>query len=267
MKKVLVALALALPGLVFFGGQVRATPTSVNQAFSLNAHANVHITSGVDCPTGGSGSCLDISGGFSLGGLGVSVTFSNNAKGTHSNTDPGSTASVDITIPGTNTIPKQPVLGGPAGNPYISFVFLDENGDAIGKPVFLGRYVQGFTADVVQDLILSSSASAFLQSLDCSNKGTTVNLVGGQGGTGAKGLVLLDNNKNKVAGQPGEHEWSAAGQLNVNIDDIAPQQKGGNVNGVGGNPIIILQFIGAHTDGSKYNVGNPFNLGRCVQLN
>src|SRR6266508_1901300 len=86
--------------------------------------------SAYDC-SNNPGPRITFSGGAFLGGYGVEMTFTNNMKGTHTYTD-GHT--VDLTVMPANeqiVIPKQPVLSGAGGNPFIWVQFVDANGAAL----------------------------------------------------------------------------------------------------------------------------------------
>src|SRR5438477_348360 len=97
--------------------------------------------SAYDC-SNNPGPRITFSGGSFLGGYGVEMTFTNNMKGTHTYTD-GHT--VDVTVMPADkqiVIPKQPVLGGVGGNPWIFAGFTDVNGTALGDATLLGRCEQ-----------------------------------------------------------------------------------------------------------------------------
>src|SRR5436305_581543 len=101
--------------------------------------------SAYDC-SNNPGPQITFSGGSVLGGYGVEMTFTNNMKGTHTFTD-GNT--VDLTVMPADeqiVIPKQPVLGGVGGNPWIFAGFTGADGKALGDPTLLGRCVQLNTA-------------------------------------------------------------------------------------------------------------------------
>ncbi len=65
------------------------------------------------------------------------MIFRNNVKGTHTQ---DVTAEVQL-IPEdfSVVIPKQPVLGGVAGNPWIWVQLLDDQNSPMADPFFLGR--------------------------------------------------------------------------------------------------------------------------------
>jgi hypothetical protein len=231
-----------------------AQSASVSQNFSVKAHVELDATA-VQCDN--TGSTVVFSGTVTLGGTTIQVTFENNFKGTHKIVKTGE-ADLEITPAGGSvTLPKQPVLGGVGGNPWLSFQFTDDNGNALSDRILLGRCVQGVTLNhVSQDLALGADASALAQALDCSNKGTTVSLTGNEDRGGLNGILYMDNNKNKVV-----HEYQTAAALSISLTPAITVQKQGNVGGPGGNPIILLQFVG-----DNGALGPIADLGRCVQL-
>jgi hypothetical protein len=86
-------------------------------------------------------------GEITLDGLNANIIFRNNDNpvgGPHENVQQ-TTSSVELVPLGdTIVIPKQPVLGGVGGNPFINIRFLDANDEPISEEVFLGRCVQDF---------------------------------------------------------------------------------------------------------------------------
>src|SRR6266511_2766617 len=69
------------------------SPAQVTQSFSMPVRATV-TTAATGCDNS-PGPYITIEGGLSLGGLGTRMTFTNNAKGTHTFSDD---AHVDITV-------------------------------------------------------------------------------------------------------------------------------------------------------------------------
>ena len=85
-------------------------------------------------------------GQITLDGLTANIIFRNNDNpvgGPHENIQTTSSV-VLVPLGETITIPKQPVLGGVGGNPFINIRFLDENGNPVSEETFLGRCVQDF---------------------------------------------------------------------------------------------------------------------------
>src|SRR5206468_1502517 len=88
-------------------------PVSVNAALTVTNCSN------------NPGPNITLAGVAALGGFGVEITFSNNLKGTHDYTVD---KQVDIALQPagqTMTIPKEPVLGGVGGNPFIWVQFVN----------------------------------------------------------------------------------------------------------------------------------------------
>src|SRR5439155_1409638 len=112
----------------------------VTQSYAMPVHATASAaTSGCD---NSPGPYVTVSGALALGGLGTRLTFTNNQKGTHSYSVQ---AQHDVTvIPAGQaiTFPKQPVLGGVGGNPWIYLQFLTGGGATIGPEYLVGRCVQ-----------------------------------------------------------------------------------------------------------------------------
>ncbi|HEX5219063.1 MAG TPA: hypothetical protein VFZ59_05800 [Verrucomicrobiae bacterium] len=95
----------------------------------------------LDC-SNNPGPFITVDGNLTFSGLYARFIFRNNMKGTHTATVEDR-QDVQLIMKGSQvTIPKQPPLGGAGGNPIISIQFQDGAGDAIGKPIKLGRCVQ-----------------------------------------------------------------------------------------------------------------------------
>src|SRR5256886_15411668 len=97
------------------------------------------------------------------------MTFTNNMKGTHPSTDGNP---VDLTVMPADeqiVIPKQPVLGGVGGNPFIWVHFIGANGAALSSEIFVGRCVQGAGWHVTQSAVTTASAVATFTVESCAN--------------------------------------------------------------------------------------------------
>jgi len=199
---------------------------------------------------------VTLGGTISLGGLCAKVTLSNNTKGTHR-----TTVKQDFTVTlvpegSTISIPKQPVLGGAGGNPHIYLQFHDGNGQNLSQEFYLGRCVQGLnlSADVLNEAI----ARATVEGDGCSNHPGPVITLGGDitlGGLHAR-FVFRNNKK-------GTHSAEVARDVALIVDGTKvtiPKQP--SQGGVGGNPIVTIQFC----DGNGDPMGDPVVLGRCNQL-
>jgi hypothetical protein len=130
----------ALSNEVLLGRCVQgAFTTSVDFLMSFHAQAVLDV---LDC-TNNPGPYITVSGsGSFFPGVKARFIFRNQRR-------PGAPHEADAIVdfmvipPGfTLTFPKQPVLGGVGGNPWISVGFASGSGDAIGQEVLLGRCVQ-----------------------------------------------------------------------------------------------------------------------------
>lgn len=239
------------------GGSVQ-----VSQTFDLPVRAltRTAVTGCDNSP----GPYITIEGGLTLGGLGSRMTFSNNVKGTHTRTDD---AQVDVTVVpsgGSITIPKQPVLGGVGGNPFIWVQLEDGSGRALTGEVFLGRCVQGLTKDVGADFAGLARALATISVADCANSpGPYITLDGDLDVTaGLDAVFIFKNNDNPV---DGPHRANADAVVTARL--VPPGHdvrfnKQPVLGGVGGNPWIWFQFL---TDAGA-GIGEQALIGRCEQL-
>jgi len=142
---------------------------------------------------------ITLDGAVKLGGLTVQMTFRNNVKGTHTYTAQSSVDVVAVPAGGSLVIPKQPVLGGVGGNPFIWVQMVDGNGGALSSEIFLGRCVQGpFKIDA--KLPTEVVAAAEFTALDCSNNpGPYITVEGGIGfSKGVTARFIFRNNDNPV---------------------------------------------------------------------
>ncbi len=111
--------------------------TTINFALATLANADIVVN---DCSN--NGPQITLSGEVSLTGINARFIFTNNQIGTHTHVDSTSVSVVIIPAGQSITFPKQPVLGGVGGNPWIYAQFLDSNGNTVGDKVLLGRCVQ-----------------------------------------------------------------------------------------------------------------------------
>jgi hypothetical protein len=242
-----------------------STGRSVEVTKTFEQNVSVRATSTVTGCDNSPGPNITIEGGMSLGGLGTRMTFTNNAKGTHTFTDE---AHVDVTVvpaEGNNiTIPKQPVLGGVGGNPFIWIQLEDGNGRAVTGEVFLGRCVQGLRKDAVADFSSLARALATISVADCQNSpGPFITLDGELFvAAGLDAVFIFKNNDNPV---DGPHRASADAVVKVSL--VPPGHdvrfnKQPSLGGVGGNPWIWFNFL----SDAGAALSEPALLGRCEQL-
>src|SRR5438093_1088048 len=137
MKKIFGAsLILLCIGLV----SVAQGSSTVSAAFEMPV--NIQTSMSTSGCSNSPGPTITLQGALSLGGMGVKLLFENNVKGTHTYTVE-STASATVIPQGQSIqIPKQPVLGGVGGNPWIFLQFTDGKGNTVSGSFMMGRCVQ-----------------------------------------------------------------------------------------------------------------------------
>ena len=264
---VAVALALAVVGLGMMPAMsAKTSATGTGAIGTQTVKANVPMDVAVRAALSASGCnnapgpTVTLIGEISLGGLGVKLIFKNNVRGTHTYTTVATASAVVIPAGSSLSIPKQPVLGGTGGNPFIWIVFTDTKGDTLGDPIYLGRCVQGlFKAN--GDFVIPALASANVEGGSCSNRGSTIRLSGELKLSGLNAKILFQNNDNPVGGP---HQASADASVSVVIIPAGQTiafAKSPSLGGAGGNPWISLLFL----NGKGEPVSEEFLLGRCVQ--
>jgi hypothetical protein len=225
-----------------------------SQNVSLPASTTVTINEG-DCTNSG-GPQVTLEGVIRLGSICAKVILSNNAKGTHTATVVKE-YTVSLALDRSITIPKQPVRGGVGGNPHIWLQFTNGSGGAMSEEIYLGRCVQGL--NVSRDLINEALINANVEATSCSNSGGPNITLGGEivlSGINAK-LIFRNNLK-------GTHTAEATSNVRLIAEGtklVLPKQP--SSGGVGGNPLISLQFVNCQTGAT---LGDPILLGRCNQL-
>jgi hypothetical protein len=240
------------------GGGSAVGVQSVSATVPMWEEASVDVeTSGCD---NSPGPYVTLTGEIALGGLGVQLIFQNNERGTHTHVEE-TTASVIVIPAGESlTIPKQPVLGGAGGNPFIWIQFTDAGGNALSSEIFLGRCVQGlFAADA--DWIVPALATATVEGGSCDNTGSTISLSGELRLTGINANLIFRNNDNPVGGPHKNTQPTTVSIVLIPAGETIEFPKQPPLGGVGGNPWIYLQFINAAGE----SISDRFLLGRCVQ--
>ncbi len=243
--------ALAISALLTF---VARADQQFNFGFDMPVQANVHVSeTGCD---NSPGPWVTVEGEIVLGGLTAELIFQNNLKGTHSATNTYSTNIVLVLPGGGISIPKQPVLGGVGGNPFISIQFLDGNGAPLGDEILLGRCVQGLT--LTQGAINQVLASTYVVAGDCSNsRGPTITFGGNLTLSGLKARLIFRNNLR------GTQYQEAKTDIDIIVNGTQVQiPKQPSLGGAGGNPLIWLQF----KQGDGTPIGDPIFLGRCNRI-
>ena len=208
-----------------------------------------------DCNNSG-GPEVTLGGELSLGGFKVKLIFKNNDKGTHTAEVVTTREAVLLPIGGSITIPKQPVRGGVGGNPHIYLQFNDGKGHNLTDEFYLGRCVQGLS--ISPELLSQVIASTDVEIGGCSNKGGPFITLGGQ--ITLSGLHATFIFRNNVKGT---HTAEESRDVTIVLDGSTitlPKQP--VLGGVGGNPIIAIQFLQGNGD----PIGDVIQLGRCNKL-
>jgi hypothetical protein len=193
-----------------------------------------------------------------LGGLNVQGIFRNNVKGTHTHIEEYVTNAVLIQEGGSITLPKQPVLGGVGGNPFIWIQLLDGQRRALTPEIYLGRCVQGL-GSIDPSLYMNVVATANA-SVDCANSpGPFITIRGGLTLSGLNARFIFRNNDNPVGGP---HQATRTADVTlIPAGTIIRFPKQPVLGGVGGNPWMWIQFL----DGAGDPASDELFIGRCVQ--
>ena len=158
-------------------------------------------------------------------------------------------------------IPKQPVLGGAGGNPFIWVQFVGANGAALSGEIFVGRCVQGAGWHVTQSAVTTASAYATFTVTGCENSpGPFISFTSGVTMAGLSARIIFRNNDNPVGGPHEADVTRTATVIPAGLNLTFPKQP--VLGGVGGNPWIFAAFTDAH--GAA--LGDATLLGRCEQL-
>jgi hypothetical protein len=204
---------------------------------------------------------ITLQGVAALGGFGVAMTFSNNLKGTHEYTADNV---VDLTLQPAGqsiTIPKQPVLGGTGGNPFMWVQFVDATGTPTSDEIYLGRCVQGSRYGFTHAESTPASAFAEFSITSCENSpGPYISMDAGLQYAGLGVQVIFRNNDNPVGGPHEAVRSNALSVIPAGLSFTFPKQP--VLGGVGGNPWILAGFL----DGNGAPVSDATLLGRCEQL-
>jgi hypothetical protein len=258
MKRTIVKRAgrtVALLALINLGAMKLQADQQISAQFDMPMHITALVNeSGCDNSPGPQ---ITLEGEIALGGMQVQLTFANNVKGTHT-TEVISQTTVVLVPPGDSiVIPKQPVLGGVGGNPYIWLQFYNAQGN-LSDEIFLGRCVQGLT--LRQDCLNKALAGLLVAGSDCNNNpGPYITFSGGLNLSGLNARFIFRNNLK------GTHTKIVESTANVTIIPegtpiVIPKQP--VLGGSGGNPLIWIQLLQGNGD----PIGDPYFLGHCIQL-
>src|SRR6266487_3517212 len=161
-KTAMAALVIAVLGLT----SLAHATTTASTTFQTPVNVRTSMTtSGCDNSPGPQ---ITLQGAMTIGGIGVQLLFENNLAGTHTFTIKSTASATVIPAGQTVTIPKQPVLGGVGGNPFISIQFVDNHNNPLSNEIFLGRCVQGLFNTSV-DLSVPATATAQVSGGSCDN--------------------------------------------------------------------------------------------------
>ena len=245
---------------------------------AADVHMPTHVTTTIvadGCNNSG-GPQISLSGAIRIGNLTGDVVFKNNERGTHRVVVTDVITGVVVDFGNDIQIPKQPsrsadYLGAPCdgvgvgGNPFI-FVFLEDAEGNTSDPLFLGRCVQGLTANADFSVLLRGHARGVVDASGCLNHpGPYIRLTGDLTLRGLKGKVVLMNNPNP----PDPHTAVCAATFDILFDGSAfTICKSPSLNqkaceygpGAGGNPIISVIL---HSDAES---SGEIELGRCNKL-
>lgn len=251
-------LLVASAGLLCLTAATALAGPKVSTGFDMSAGVAVAAETVEGCRNN-PGPFIRLSGEISLGGLDARLRFSNNLKGTHQRNE-DVTTTISLISDEPIAFAKQPSRGGVGGNPHIWLLLHDPDGAELVDPIYLGRCVQGFNAEVV-DLILPALAEAEVTGGGCSGKGgPEINLEGGLTLGGLDGTLVFTNNNNRFTHVHEEDVTVGLTLIPEGETLVFPKQP--PLGGVGGNPHIFLQFL----DGGGSPIGDESYLGRCNKL-
>ena len=243
-----------LTGLALLGLTTARADQQVSAQFEMAMRVNAIVDSS-DCMNS-NGPEVTLGGDITIDGIKMKVIFKNNKKGTLQTVIVKETSVTLLPLGSSITIPKQPVRGGVGGNPHIYLQFHDGKGSMLSEEFYLGRCVQGLTLS--PELLNAALARANIHSEGCSNKGGPYITLNGDltlGGLHANFIF-----RNNVKGTHTAEDTRDVALIIEGSSITLPKQpvKGG----VGGNPIIGIQFL----EGDGTPITQPVDLGRCNAL-
>jgi hypothetical protein len=252
MKRFVTEASLCIIVAAMAAAQSQAAEVNASLSEPMQVNLLVNETECQNSP----GPWITLEGNILLGDVCSKVIFKNNVKGTHTAVVVGEAEAV-LLLGGTITIPKQPVRGGVGGNPHIWLQFTDGDGNAVSDEVYLGRCVQGLK--VSSDLVNEAMAHLAVGATGCTNhKGPWITLEGTMTLAGLNAKLIFRNN---MKGTHTAEESTTVALINAGDKIVLPKQP--VRGGVGGNPLISIQFIDCD---SGAGTTDPVDLGRCVQM-
>jgi len=248
-------LLAGMAGITLLGLTTARADQQVTASLDMTTHLSLLVNE-LDCDNS-HGPQITLEGDLTIDSLKMKLIFMNNAKGTHTATVVNE-VDVNLLPEGAKiTIPKQPSRGGVGGNPHIYLQFNDGNGQTLSQEYYLGRCVQGL--NLTPDLVNQALASVNVHADSCTNhKGPFITMDGTLTLGGLHAKLIFRNN---VKGTHTREEAIDVTLIQAGTTKIVlPKQP--SRGGVGGNPIISIQFL--ESDGTPMT--DPVTLGRCVQL-
>jgi hypothetical protein len=245
-----------------------AVGASLHSNYTIPGHARFEFTEAWCDNTGPHitiSSELDI-----LGDHSAQLTFKNNAKGTKSLSIVGEVVVDVFDTDGTELaqIAKQPPMGGVGGNPFIYF-----HPEGSENYYYLGRCVQDGkirkalnTGPFAEDLDVSAFTNLFIQSLECTSKGSKLSVTSDSGTDDINGwLVFTNSDLGRNPQHINDDEIAASVGMTL-LQGLSNIRKGWGVGGAGGNPLIeVATGTGADVNSFKED-GPGLQLGRCKNL-
>lgn len=251
-SKYILPLALGLAGTLLLTNNSQAGQ-EVTAALGLQMSANLIVDESA-CDNS-PGPWVTVSGVIKLGAVNARLIFSNNVKGTHSDTVD---TTYDVTLlpsGGEIVLHKQPCLGGVGGNPHIWLQLHDGEGCDYTDPYYLGRCVQGLAVNAE---LLNAILARLVVDADCSNSpGPWITMGGDLTLSGVHARLIFSNNAKLTHNTAATVDIVLVGG-GTNI--VLPKQP--SHDGVTGNPRISIQFLSE----DWAPLGEALYLGRCVQL-
>jgi hypothetical protein len=280
--RLVAALIFAAPslGTTFISGAAHALPAEASTGLKRPVDVTLKVSGWCD----NTGSDINLVGDLTLDGLGLRVTLSNNVKGTHAVQASSVTDITVLSAESNQVFQKAPAFGGIGGNPHAIFELRDSQGNVLtndaGQPLayYLGRCVTGnqgasntWSANIAEKFGIDGGLDSLVQALECSQKGSRLNVKAAGFNEGVNGVVILANQVNKQPGEPGVHYAEVVAEAAVNLLGEHGHQKGwwdkeDGIHGPGGNPLVYrseeLSELWEQTVEASWGT----KLGRCNKL-
>ena len=271
---------MALVAGVLVAGLFPSSAHALPAESSTGLKRPVEVTMKVSGWCDNTGSDINLVGDIKLGGVGMKITLSNNRKGTHS---VEAVANTDITVrpaEGNGVFTKAPAFGGVTGNPHAVLELKDTAGNVVGT-YYLGRCVtgagskSGWSANIAAKFGLDGGLATWVGALECSQKGSRINVKAAAWHEGIDAKLILANQVNKDPGSNGVHYAEVKAQVSMSLLPEIDHKKGwwdkeAGIHGPGGNPLVYRRFADAAGAYPGYDgkVESSWGtaLGRCNKL-